>query len=237
MTRQAEPPTIDAVLERAAGLGRQFVAGLGERPVGPPIAVETLRQALGGPLPDAGEDPCAVVETLARSADPGLVASAGPRYFGFVTGGALPAALGADWLTSAWDQNAWTYVASPAAAVVEEIAGGWLVDLLGLPPSTSVGFTTGATMASFSALAAARSAVLARCGCDVEEHGLGNAPEIALFAGEAVHATILAAVQMLGLGRSRVRRVPADEAGLGWPGAWRIPCAPRRGSRSSTTSC
>ena len=206
-------PGGDRVLERAAALGRAFVAGLAARPVGQPVDVATLRRTLGGPLPDAGEDPGAVIERLARGADPGLVASAGPRYFGFVTGGALPAALGADWLAAAWDQNAWTYVASPAASVVEEVAAGWLVDLFGLPSSTSVGFTTGATMANFSALAAARGAVLARCGWDVEEQGLGGAPEIALFAGEAVHATVLAAVQMLGLGRGRVRRVAADEAG------------------------
>jgi glutamate/tyrosine decarboxylase-like PLP-dependent enzyme len=213
MTGKAEPQEIDRVLERAASLGREFLAGLAERRVAPPVAVETLRQTLGGPLPDAGEDPRSVVEALARAADPGIVASAGPRYFGFVTGGALPAAVGADWLTSAWDQNAWTYVASPAASVVEEVAGRWLVELLGLPPSTSVGFTTGATMASFAALAAARSAVLARGGYDVEEQGLRGAPEIALFAGEAAHATIFAALQMLGLGRGRVRRVAADDAG------------------------
>jgi glutamate/tyrosine decarboxylase-like PLP-dependent enzyme len=207
------PTETHAVLDRAARLAREFIAGLPERPVGPPVAVDMLRAALGGPLPDAGDDPVAVIDALARGADPGLVASAGPRYFGFVTGGALPAALGADWLTSAWDQNAWTYVASPAASVIEEVAGRWLVDLLGLPPSTSVGFTTGATMASFSALAAARHAVLARHGYDVEEQGLAGAPEIALFAGEAVHATIVAALQMLGLGRRRVRRVAADDAG------------------------
>jgi glutamate/tyrosine decarboxylase-like PLP-dependent enzyme len=213
MTRDADPQTIDAVLERAARLGREFLTGLGARPVAPPVTVEDLRHALGGPLPETGEDPINVVEALARGADPGIVASAGPRYFGFVTGGALPAAVGADWLTSAWDQNAWTYVASPAASVVEETAARWLVDLLGLPRQTSVGFTTGATMANFSALAAGRSAVLARCGYDVEEQGLRHAPEIALFAGDAAHATIFAAVQMLGLGRGRVRRVATDDAG------------------------
>jgi glutamate/tyrosine decarboxylase-like PLP-dependent enzyme len=213
MTSRTEAERVDAVLVRAGGLAREFLAGLASRPVAPPVAVETLRRTLGGPLPDAGEDPCAVVEALARAADPGIVASAGPRYFGFVTGGALPAALGADWLASAWDQNAWTYVASPAASVVEEVAGRWLVELLGLPASTSVGFTTGATMASFAALAVARHAVLVRYGHDVEEQGLGGAPSIALFAGDACHATILAAVQMLGLGRERVRRVPTDDAG------------------------
>jgi glutamate/tyrosine decarboxylase-like PLP-dependent enzyme len=204
---------MDAVLERASRLAREFSSELAERRVAPRIDAETLRRALGGRLPDDGEDPGAVIETLARAADPGLVASAGPRYFGFVTGGALPAALGADWLTSAWDQNAWTFAASPAASVVEEIAGGWLVDLLGLPVSTSVGITTGATMANFAALAAARHAVLARCGHDVEERGLGSAPEITLFAGEMAHVTILAAVQLLGLGSGRVRSVAADEAG------------------------
>ncbi|REJ80633.1 MAG: aspartate aminotransferase family protein [Acidobacteria bacterium] len=221
MTRKSHDHHTDATLQTAARLGREFLSGLDQRPVGPPVAVEALRQALGGALPDAGEDPGAVLEALARGADPGIVASAGPRYFGFVTGGALPAALGADWLTSAWDQNAWTYVASPAASVVEEVAGGWLVDLLGLPASTSVGFTTGATMASFSALAAARHAVLARAGHDVEEQGLSGAPEIALFAGEAAHATIYAALQMLGLGRARVRRIAADDAGRMRPEALR----------------
>ena len=119
---------------------------------------------MGGPLPDGPTDPLSVVEELAGAADPGLVASAGGRYFGFVIGGSLPAALAADWLTSAWDQNAGLYVISPAAAVAEEVAGGWLVELLGLPAGTSVGFVTGATMANFTALAAARRAVLARDG-------------------------------------------------------------------------
>lgn len=204
---------MDETLEIAARLGREFLKRVGERPVGAAAPFATLLKTLGGPLPDDGQDSRDVVAALARDAEPGLVASAGPRYFGFVTGGALPAAVGADWLTSAWDQNAWMCVTSPAAAAVEEVAGAWLVDLLRLPPSTSVGFTTGATMANFSALAAARSAVLARCGHDVQEQGLCGAPEIAVVAGEAAHATIFAAVQMLGLGRARVRRVAVDEAG------------------------
>ena len=120
--------------------------------------------------------PLDVIEALAAAADPGLVASAGPRYFGFVVGGSLPAALAADWLTSAWDQNAGLYVLSPAAAVAEEVAAAWLVELLGLPAGTSVGFVTGATMANFTALAAARHGVLAKVGWDVERHGLQGAP-------------------------------------------------------------
>jgi glutamate/tyrosine decarboxylase-like PLP-dependent enzyme len=220
----------DDALARAAELARDFLGGLAERPVGRPVAVASLRAALGGPLPEQGEDARAVVEALARAADPGIVASAGPRYFGFVTGGALPAALAADWLASAWDQNAWTYIASPAASVAEEVAAGWLVELLGLPAGTSVGFTSGATLANFTALAAARHALLARAGWDVEEQGLFGAPELTLLAGEAAHATIFAALQMLGLGRGRVQRVAADASGRMRPEALRealVAAAPR----------
>ena len=178
---------------------------------------------MGGPLPDGPTDPLAVVEELAAAADPGLVASAGGRYFGFVIGGSLPAALAADWLTSAWDQNAGLYVISPAAAVAEEVAGGWLVELLGLPAGTSVGFVTGATMANFTALAAARHAVLARTGWDVERHGLQGAPPVTVITHGGTHVTVYASLQMLGLGREgeRVRKVAADEQGRMRPDALR----------------
>ena len=131
---------------------------------------------MGGPLPEVGEDPAAVIEALARDADPGIVGTAGPRYFGFVIGGSQPAALAADWLTSTWDQNAASYVISPAAAVAEEVAHAWLLDLLGLPAGASSGFTTGATMANFTALGAARHAVLRDVGWDVEVRGLFERP-------------------------------------------------------------
>jgi glutamate/tyrosine decarboxylase-like PLP-dependent enzyme len=147
------------------------------------------------------------------------VASAGPRYFGFVVGGSLPAALAADWLTSAWDQNACFHVMSPAASVAEEVAGRWLVELLGLPEATSVGFTSGATMASFTGLAAGRHALLARAGWDVERRGLFGAPELPVIVGDEAHATIHAALQLLGLGRDRVTRIPADEQGRMRPDA------------------
>src|SRR5918996_5358699 len=160
MTRKPKTGEIDAVLERAASLGREFLAALAERGVGPPVPVETLRRTLGGPLPDVGENPRAVVETLAGGADPGIVASAGPRYFGFVTGGALPAAIGADWLTSAWDQNAGLHVMSPAAAAAETTVLAWCKELLGLPATAGGGVVTGAQMANATALAAARHAVL-----------------------------------------------------------------------------
>lgn len=210
---------LERTLRRAAELALAFLASAAERPVGPPVDLPALRAALGGPLPERGEDPATVVERLAHAADPGLVATAGPRYFGFVIGGSTPAALAADWLTSAWDQNACLYVMSPAAAVVEEVAARWLVALFGLPDDTSVGFTTGATMASFTALAAARHAVLRAQGWDVEERGLGGAPAIEVLVGDDVHVTILAALQMLGLGRARARRIAVDAQGRMRPDA------------------
>jgi glutamate/tyrosine decarboxylase-like PLP-dependent enzyme len=220
-------PTPDeaSLLERTAELAIRFRRSLPERPVGRPAAADALRAALAAPLPERGEDPRAVVEALARAADPGLVASAGPRYFGFVTGGALPAALAGDWLASAWDQNGWSWAASPAAAVVEEAAGGWLRELLGLPTQASVGFTTGATLASFTGLAAGRHALLRRQGWDVEEDGLAGAPPLPIVAGEEAHATIFAALQMLGLGRARAVRVACDAQGRMQPDALRAALA------------
>src|SRR6185295_796870 len=163
--------------------------------------------------PATGEEPLAVIESLARAADPGLVATAGPRYFGFVIGGSQPAALAADWLTSTWDQNAGLYAISPAAAVAEEVAQSWLVELLGLPAGSSCGFTTGATMANFTALAAARDALLRALDWDVEERGLFEAPAINVVVGDEAHVTIFVSLQMLGMGRGRVHRVPADGQG------------------------
>ncbi len=206
-------PSTARTLERAHALAADYLAGVAERPVAGPVDLEALRAALGGPLPEAGEDPWQTVELLAAAADPGLVATAGPRYFGFVIGGALPAALGADWLASAWDQNAAMYVMSPAAAVVEEVVERWLVGALGLPAGTAAGFTSGATMANFTALAAARHRVLADVGWDVEDRGLFGAPEVTVIIGEEAHATVGAALQMLGLGRARVVRVAADDQG------------------------
>ena len=201
------------LLHRTADLAADFLDALPDRTVAPRGTSGELRARLGGPLPDAPSDPRAIVAELARTVEPGLAASAGPRYFGFVVGGSLPAALAADWLSSAWDQNAMLYVLSPAAAVVEEVVAGWLIELFGLPTGSSVGFTSGATMASFTALAAGRHAVLARAGWNVEDDGLVGAPPIALVIGEEAHVTIRASLQMLGLGRNRVLRVATDEQG------------------------
>lgn len=205
----------DQLLRRTAELAIEWRAGLGDRHVGAEATVTpaALRAALGGPLPHRGSDAWTVVSDLVQAADPGLVAMSGPRYFGFVIGGSVPAALAADWLTSTWDQNAGLYLGTPSAAIVEEVAGAWLVELLGLPAGTSVGFATGATMASTTCLAAARHAVLARAGWDVEEEGLIGAPPIRILAGADVHLSVLMALRYLGLGRGRVERVATDDQG------------------------
>ena len=211
------------LLARTATLATGFLESLQKRPVGGPVDLAALRAALGGPLPEGPGDPLDVVEGLASAADPGLIGTAGPRFFGFVVGGSMPAALAADWLTSAWDQNAAVYVLSPAAAVAEEVAGAWLVELLGLPAPTSVGFVTGATMANFTALAAARHGVLAAAGWDVERQGLQGAPPVTVVTHEGSHVTVYASLQMLGLGREgeRVRRIAADDQGRMRPDALR----------------
>ena len=205
------------LLTRTTELATDFLDGVADRPVGRPIDAEGLRAELGGAdpdrLPDAGVDAVAVLETLVASAEPGLVASAGPRYFGFVVGGSLPAALAADWMTSAWDQNGFSYVASPAASVIEETAGRWILELLGLPAGASVGFPTGATGANVVGLAAGRHAVLARVGWDVEAQGLIGAPPIRILAGDEVHASALNALRIVGLGTDTVERVPVDGQG------------------------
>jgi glutamate/tyrosine decarboxylase-like PLP-dependent enzyme len=203
----------DEILRRTAEIATEFIDGLPTRPVGRPVDLAALRGALDGPLPDGPNDPRAVIEALARDADPGLIASAGPRYFGFVIGGGVPASLAADWLASAWDQNAGLYAISPAASVVEEVAARWLVELFGLPQGSSVGFVTGATMATFTALAAGRHRVLERAGWNIEDDGYVGAPPIDVVVGDEAHVTIFVSLQMLGLGRARVHRVKADGQG------------------------
>jgi glutamate/tyrosine decarboxylase-like PLP-dependent enzyme len=203
----------ERALRRAAEIGLDYLRGLPERHVGPHGNAAALRASLGGALPEAGSDPVQVVEELARAVDPGLVASLGPRYFGFVVGGQLPAAAGADWLTTAWGQNGALHALSPAAAAAEEVAGRWMLDLLGLPGDASVGLPTGAGLGNTVGLAAGRHAVLARAGWDVEAAGLHGAPEITVVIGEEAHATVLTSLQYLGLGRDRALRVPTDDQG------------------------
>lgn len=201
------------LLARAADLASDFLETLPERRVGSLATVEEMRAALGGPLREEGASAEEVLEQLATASDPGIVATAGPRYFGFVVGGTLPVAVAADWLTSSWDQNAGLFVLSPANSVAEETAGGWLRELFGLPENASVGFVTGCQAANFSALASARHALSARAGWDVEARGLFGAPEIEVVVGGEAHVTIHTALQMLGLGRERVHRVAIDDQG------------------------
>jgi len=200
-------------LSAAAAHAERFLQTLDERPVGARVDAAAIRDVLGGPLSEHGEDPAAVIDALAEGADAGIVASAGPRYFGFVIGGALPAALAADWLVSAWDQCAAFHSLSPAAAAIEEIAGQWTLDVLGLPADAGVGFVTGAQGANTTALAAARHAVLARAGWNVERDGLAGAPRVNIICGEQAHATIFTALRLLGFGEQGAIRVPADDQG------------------------
>jgi len=169
-----------AALDAAYAAAARYLEGLRARPVGAAADAAAMRDALAGPLTEQGEPAAHVVEELARKADPGIVASGGPRFFGFVIGGSVPAALAADWLTSAWDQNAGLFVLSPAAAIVEETVLGWLRELFGLPEGTGMGFVTGGQMANTTCLAAARQAVLAGLRGAV---GSGDGTAAAAFAG------------------------------------------------------
>jgi len=203
----------EAALRRATEIGLEFLAGLPERHVGARMDAAGVAARLGGPLPELGTDATEVVDQLAAAVDPGLVGTAGPRYFGFVIGGALPAAAAADWLTAAWAQNAGLHALSPAAAGAEQVAGEWLLELLGLPRDASFGLPTGAGLGNAVGLAAGRHAVLARAGWDVEADGLYGAPPITVLIGAEAHATVLTALQYLGLGRERVTRIATDEQG------------------------
>jgi glutamate/tyrosine decarboxylase-like PLP-dependent enzyme len=204
---------MEDLLTATADRAERYLAGLNERRVFPSPEALVRLGALGGSLPQTPRDPAEVVALLDEIGSPAAVASAGPRYFGFVTGGVLPAALGASWLATTWDQNAFSAVSSPLGAALEDIALGWLRDLLGLPADCGAGFVTGATMANFTALVAARHALLARAGWDVESDGLFGAPPITVVVGEEAHATLYKALGLAGFGRNRVVRVPVDDQG------------------------
>jgi glutamate/tyrosine decarboxylase-like PLP-dependent enzyme len=190
-----------------------YLEGLPARPIAAPATLAELRAALGGPLPERPLEAREVIEDLVLTADPGVVASGSGRFFGFVIGGATPAALAADWLASTWDQNAGLYVIGPSASVVEEVAGDWLAELLGLPIGVSVGFVTGAQMANFTALAAALHDVLRRVGWDLAADGLWGAPRVRILAGQARHGTIDRALRFLGVGKAAIVEVESDDQG------------------------
>jgi glutamate/tyrosine decarboxylase-like PLP-dependent enzyme len=202
-----------AMLDQVAATADRFLGSFGDRPVWTRAGYDEMLAALGGPLPEAPSDPAEVVADLARRAEPGLSATPSGRFFGFVIGGVHPAALGADWLTSVWDQNAGLTALAPANAACEAVAAGWLLELLGLPATASVGFVTGGMQANFTCLAAARHDVLARAGWDVERRGLVGAPPVRMIAGADRHDTIDLSLRYLGLGTDSIVAVPADDQG------------------------
>jgi glutamate/tyrosine decarboxylase-like PLP-dependent enzyme len=192
---------------------KAFRESVRDRPPRPTISHAELQTRLGGAAPERGEDGAAVIAALAEAADPGIMGIVGSRFFGWVIGGSHEVGVAADWLTSAWGQNAGLYVGSPAAAVTEETAGRWLVDILRLPKECSVGFVTGATMANFVGLAAARNEVLRRVGWDVEADGLNGAPRVRVLMGDDAHTTVFAALRFLGFGAASPTRIAADSQG------------------------
>ena len=201
------------LLNDAASRASRYISRVGDRHVAPRAEDVARLKELGGPMPETSSDPARVLARLDDIGSPATVASAGGRFFGFVIGGALPAALAANWLAAAWDQNACLRISSPVAAALEDISIEWLRDALKLPSTAGAGFVTGATMANFTCLAAARGALLNRAGWNVEEKGLFDAPPLSVIVGEEAHATLLKALGLLGLGRSRVTIVPTDDQG------------------------
>jgi glutamate/tyrosine decarboxylase-like PLP-dependent enzyme len=197
-------------LEAAFQAGNAYLEKLDANSVGATADLHTLREQISKPLTDEGMPPEQVVAELARDVQGGLLATGGGRFFGWVIGGAVPAALGADILTSVWDQNAGLYATSPAAAVVEEIAGGWLKEILGLPADASFALVTGCQMAHTTCLAAARHAVLAKLNWNVEENGLFSAPPIRIVSSHMRHGTFERAIRLLGLGKSQVQDLESD---------------------------
>ena len=204
-------------LEVAHERALHWLGSLGERPVPPQASIEELITALGPELPQRGCPPEEAVALLAEASDAGLTAMASGRFFGFVIGGTHPAALAADWLVSAWDQNTGLRTVTPAHSAVEDIASAWLLDLLGLPAQSAVGFTTGATMANFTALAAGRNAVLRRAGWDVTRQGLAGGPRVRVLVGAERHDTVDVALRYLGLGAPET--VAVDDQGRMRPDA------------------
>lgn len=204
-----ERKVLERVLDEATG----FLDGLPDRRVAARTDVEGVAKALRRTLPEEGADPLEVIEELIAGAEPGVVAMPSGRFFGWVIGGVLPATLAADWLTSTWDQNAGLLASSPAAAGAEWVASEWLLDLLGLPADSAVGYVTGAMMANFTCLAAARHKVLRRAGWNIERDGLHDAPEVTVIVGEERHESVDIALRFLGLGEARSVLVPADAQG------------------------
>ena len=210
------------LLLRTAELAADHLDSLDSRPVYPRASVGELREVLDGPLPDGPSDPMQVIEQLAADVDPGVVASQSGRYFGFVVGGTLPVALAADWLVSTWDQNLGLVALGPAAVVVENTAGAWTKELLGIPDDASFAFVTGCQTAHLTCLAAARQHVLTKAGWDLLENGLAGSPPITVLVGAMRHSTVDRALRYLGIGRAQIRVVDALADGTIDPAALRV---------------
>ncbi len=209
---------MDKIFDTVNASAKAYHHKLNDRRVWPDAKAIKGLEKLDVPLQEKPKDPLAVVKVLNRYGSPATVASTGGRFFGFVTGASLPAAMGANMLAGSWDQNGAYKVLSPVNAVLEEIASRWLLDILNLPTESSIGFVTGATMANFTSLASARHAVLEAVGWNIEDKGLFGAPPIQLIVGDEVHASVIKAIRMLGLGSDRMIRVPADGQGRFIPG-------------------
>jgi glutamate/tyrosine decarboxylase-like PLP-dependent enzyme len=225
--RPTDPEDINVdLLEDAAARARRYLEALPDRRAWPaPEALEGLARFVED-LPEDSTPAEAVLALLDEAGSPATTASAGGRYFGWVVGGALPVTVASQWLATAWDQNAHHWAGSPVSATLEEVALGWITDLGGLPAGTGGAFVTGASIANFCALAAARHRLLAELGWDVEARGLYAAPEITGVVGEEVHSTVLKAIALLGLGRDRIRRVPVDAQGRMRADAFEPPAGP-----------
>ncbi|MHA6690321.1 pyridoxal phosphate-dependent decarboxylase family protein [Devosia sp. A449] len=211
---------IATLFASAASHAARFRDGASTRLQRPEQDFAASARTFAEPLPLSGTAMNSVLETLAEQAEPGLHLTTGPRFFGWVIGGSHPVGVAADFLTSAWGQNAGNHTASPAAAAVETVAAQWLLELLALPAECSVGFVTGATVANFTCLAAARGAVLSKAGWDADANGLFGAPPITVLIGAEAHATVFSALQFLGLGHDRVVRVATDDQGRMLPDAF-----------------
>ncbi len=206
-------PEVGELLAEVAGRARRYLAGLDQRPVAPDAAALAGLDRFAEPLPEQPGDPAGTLALLDDAGSPATMASAGGRYFGYVIGGSYPVALAANWLASTWDQNAALPSMSPVAARLHDVVTGWLGELFGLPAGHAAVFVTGAAMANATALTAARDRQLAAAGWDVQADGLFGAPELTVVVGEKAHSTLIKALGMIGLGRERVRRVPADDQG------------------------
>lgn len=212
-----DPRVYQATLDRARDRAMAWIESLPDRPVAPTKTANELLPLFGGPVPEHPTDPVEVIDQLATLAEPGIMAMSSGRFFGWVIGGTLPAALGADWLVSAWDQNAVMRYASPATAAIEESAGEWVVELLGLPAGSDVGFTTGATAANFVGIAAGRGWILEQVGWDINANGFNGAPAVKVLAGVERHTSVDLALRYAGLGLPTL--VDADDQGRIIPSA------------------